>query len=172
MIGFEEVAPGVYLKNGRLPDMPVIEPRSLPDLSPSKKIFNSIEASGQYLTASDFGQAGVEAGKTENYGQGVMCDIALEMVGIDSGKQWLLRGTPERNLFDKVFYTMKNPDLIKKGSRNRLLLGTQLVHDVWSAGEGITPADRLPQLGKVGHRVVSMLFMEEIRAKAFAEQDI
>ena len=127
-------------------------------------------ASGDFITATDFGKAGVDAGKSTNYGQGVMRDIALQMVGIEAENRytvngepgnWIVRGTPEYELYYRIFYMMNNPDLIKRGSRNRLLLGTQLVHDVWQAGEGRFPKEGVPLLGKVGLRIVSMLFEDE-----------
>lgn len=51
---------------------------------------------------------------------------------------------------------MDNPFKIKEGSRARLLLGRQLVHDTWAAGEGseLLHMDVVPRLGKVGQRVV------------------
>lgn len=138
----------------------------------------SLTDSGDFLTARDFGRAGIDAQKTENYGQGVMRDIALQMVGIEAenrwtvnGKEgnWIVRGTPEYDLHWRIFYLMNNPEMVKAGSRNRLLLGTQLVYDVWRAGEGMMPSTDLPLLGKVGRRVVSMLFQEEQEAKRLAE---
>ena len=70
-------------------------------------------------------------------------------------------------IFYLFFFMMNNPDLIKTGSRHRLALSTQLVYDVWRAGEGIKPFNQdeaLPQFGKVGHKIISMLFAEEREA--------
>ncbi|OJU87764.1 hypothetical protein BGO17_02120 [Candidatus Saccharibacteria bacterium 49-20] len=121
--------------------------------------------SGEYVTAAQFGVAGERAGKSANYGQGVMRDIALQMVGIEADTTYtingvggyLMAGTPEHKLYWKVRQLMDNPDKIKKGSRARLLLGRQLVHETWAAGEGsqLLRMEEVPRLGKVGQRVVS-----------------
>ena len=68
-----------------------------------------------------------------------------------------MAGTPEHKLYWKVRQLMDNPDKIKKGSRARLLLGRQLVHETWAAGEGsqLLRMEEVPRLGKVGQRVVS-----------------
>ncbi len=135
--------------------------------------------SASVFTAQDFGQAGIDAGKTSNYGQGVMRDIALQMVTsvadnpvYINGKETNLieRGMPEFELYYEIFYLMNNPDLIKQGSRNQLLLSTQLVHDVWEVGEGRMEPYGIPRLGKVGHKIVTMLFIEELRAREEAER--
>tara|TARA_B100001146_G_scaffold222172_1_gene234072 strand:- start:604 stop:1098 length:495 start_codon:yes stop_codon:yes gene_type:complete len=121
-----------------------------------------------FFIAQQFGVAGERAGKTQNYGQGVMRDIALQMVGLEATERftvdgkgsYLMRGTEDYDLHWQIFYLMNNPDMIKRGSRRQLLLADQLVHDVWARGEGsqLTGDEPLPVLGKVGHRIVSMLF--------------
>jgi hypothetical protein len=159
MVSIEEVRSGVFITNKQPPE-------SLLDI-------------GSYITAREFGQAGLDAGKSENYGQGVMRDIALQMVTIEGENlvsvngegEWIIRGTLEYDLYWRVFHLMCNPEEIKQGSRNRLLLGAQLVHDVWLAGEGLFPPEDVPILGKVGRRVVSMLFMEEIQARTLVDED-
>lgn len=125
-------------------------------------------ATNNYFNADAFGDAGERAGKTANYGQGVMRDIALQMVGIeaenlysvDGNDGYLLQGTPEHELYYEIYRLMNNPDTIRQGSRDRLLLGRQLVHDVWALGRGseLVAPESTPRLGKVGQRVVSMLF--------------
>lgn len=122
-----------------------------------------------YFTATHFGVAGEQAGKTSNYGQGVMRDIALQMVTIEGENVfsvngfdgYVMRGTPEYDLHQEISQLMNNPDKIKNGSRDLLLLGRQLVHDVWATGLGseVVKADKVPVLGKVGHRIVSQLFV-------------
>jgi hypothetical protein len=157
MVSIEAVRSGVFITNKRPPE--------------------SLLETGSYITAREFGQAGLDAGKSENYGQGVMRDIALQMVTIEGENLvsvngeggWIIRGTPEYDLYWRLFHLMCNPEEIKQGSRNRLLLGTQLVHDVWLAGEGLFPPENVPMLGKVGRRIVSMLFMEEIQARALID---
>ncbi len=165
MNGFSEVATGVFLADApALPEIPVLDVGTTPDLSPPADLLRRIEASGDFLTATDFGRAGVDAGKTANYGHGVMRDIALSMVGIDAREvytvngrgRYLVRGTAPYDLHFDVFYTMNNPDLISHGSKNRLLLSTNLVHDIWRAGEGYPgPGYEIPRFAKVGHRVIS-----------------
>lgn len=120
---------------------------------------------GEYVTATQFGVAAEVAGKSANYGQGVMRDIALQMVGIEADTTYtingiggyLMSGTPEHRLYWELRQMMDNPFKIKEGSRARLLLGRQLVHDTWAAGEGseLLHMDVVPKLGKVGQRVVS-----------------
>lgn len=144
---------------------------------PSLKLLESADV----FTAQDFGQAGIDAGKSSNYGQGVMREIALQMVTAEAYNPVLIngresnlieRGMPEFDLYYEIFYLMKNPDLIKQGSRNQLLLSTQLVHDVWEVGEGRMEPEGIPRLGKVGHKVVTMLFIEELRAREEAEGEL
>ncbi len=168
MNGFYEIVSGVHLAKGELPHMPVADPRKVPDLSPPADVLREVEALGGFITSQDFGRAGIDAGKTSNYGQGVMRDIALEMVGIDAEQTYsingrsgyLLSGTPERERHDTIFYIMSNPDLTKRGSRQRLLLESVLVYDVWRAGEGYPPREYdVPRLGKVGHKIVSMVML-------------
>lgn len=138
-ISAETVCEGVHILN-EVPPQPIV--------------------SVDVLTAQDFGRAGIDADKTENYGHGVMRDIALRMVGIEAPSRFIVRGTPEFDLYYRIFYIMNNPDMVKQGSRNKLLLDTQLVHDIWRVGEGDTPSRELPQFGKVGHRIISMLFTQ------------
>lgn len=183
MNGFKEVVSGVFMANGTLPDVPVIDPRALSDLSPPRGYMREAEASGEFLTATDFGRAGVDAGKSINYGQGVMRDIALQMVGLEASQvfavngkgRYLLAGTDEYELAQTITMAMVNPDLIKHGSRNRLLLETGLVYEVWRAGEGHPPVDYdVPRLGKVGHKVVSMVMLfrpDFVEARLASEPD-
>lgn len=126
---------------------------------------DEILRNGEYVTATQFGVAAEVAGKSANYGQGVMRDIALQMVGIEADTTYtingiggyLMSGTPEHRLYWELRQMMDNPFKIKEGSRARLLLGRQLVHDTWAAGEGseLLHMDVMPRLGKVGQRVVS-----------------
>lgn len=94
-----------------------------------------------------------------------MRDIALRRYSASLESGWITRGMPEFDQYYEIFYLMNNPDLVKQGSRNKLLLSTKLVHDVWRGGEGDRVPENTPLFGKVGHRVISMLFQEEALAR-------
>lgn len=165
--GFHEVASDVYLADGALPETPVINLKTVPDLTPPKYILDSIRVSGNFFMLPDFERAGVDAGKTANYGAGVMRDLATEMVGLEADEAYsvngrgvyLRRGTPGYETVSDIRSIMNNPDLVRKGSRNRLLIGADLVYDVWRAGEGHTLPYDVPTYGKVGHKIISMLML-------------
>lgn len=116
---------------------------------------------GSFVTHTDFARAGEDAGKSQNYGRGVMTEIALKAVGLDSPKVWLVRGDPHYALYWKIYYMMRNPDEIKKGSQSRLLLGTQFVFDVLEASERRISNDGLPTVGKVGQRILNVLLFDD-----------
>ena len=114
-----------------------------------------------------FERAGIDAGKSANYGAGMMRDLATGMVGLEADEaysvggrgRYLLRGTPGFETVSDIRSIMNNPDLVNKGSRHRLIIGNDLVYDVWCAGEGRSLPYDVPSYGKVGHKIISMLML-------------
>ena len=115
---------------------------------------------GDFFTALHFATAGERAGKSGDYGQGVMRDIALKTVIKNSAMPNRINQN-EHSAMREISRLMNNPNRIRRGSRNLLLLSQSLVHDVWALGEGSELVDiaQLPKIGKVGHEVVSQLFV-------------
>ncbi len=117
---------------------------------------------GDFYTASQFGIAGELAGKSADYGHGVMRDIATKMVVKNGAVP--NRVTPrDTRLINEISALINNRRQENSGSRDLLLLGHQLVHDVWikSLGVELPESSKLPTIGKVGQQVVSQLFSLE-----------
>lgn len=127
----------------------------------------------EYVTALDFGEAGEKVGKTYTFGQGVMRSIALKMLEIDrspalpDGATQFSREDLEQDAarLSEIRGLLDDPIKIRQGSRDRVMLGRQLVHDVWALrmGSELVHPGSVPRLDKIGHRVVSQIVTVTLR---------
>ncbi len=150
-IKIEEVARGIFITN-KPPTPTLLE-------------------SGTFLTSEDFARAGEAAHKSANYGSGVLANIALQSVMIEAPRSFIMRGEKQYDLYWRIFYMMHNPDKIKEGSRDRLLLATQLAYEVIQASERRISNEGLPTLGKVGQRILNCLLFDDPQGEDRGERE-
>ncbi len=114
-------------------------------------------ATGEFVTARDFARAGEDAGKSANFGKGVMARIAMDAYRFSLNQAFIFSDSKEGKQYWELFYMMRNPDEIKKGSQDRLLVTSQLVFNVLMASEGRISNEGIPTVGAVGQRILNCL---------------
>jgi len=122
-------------------------------------------ATGKYVTAADFARAANLSGENETTGYRVMSDIATKLVSMlpldtpalpESDEYTRYHGR-KNDLVLEISGRMNNPRRIREGSRSQLLLGEQLVRDVWAVGEGseLVRSKHVPLLSSMGRHIVT-----------------
>lgn len=121
----------------------------------------ALSAQQQIYTANDFAQAGRSAGKTENFGLGVMRNAACKLVKYydrsiiaSNDRAW-----PSRDADVSTIQAIINGQIdLQSGSHVRLLIEQAAVEEVYQHGWPANEKDHGPlKLGGVGHRVISYL---------------